>query len=57
MNKYIKKTEEILADLVTFPTITGTSNSQLINYVKKYLQKLDIDVFLDPHPDKKRFNL
>ena len=57
MTNYLKKTEKILADLIAFPTITGTSNGALIAYVKEYLQKLNIKVALDPHPDGKRFNL
>ena len=57
MTNYLKKTEKILADLIAFPTITGTSNSALIAYVKEYLQKFNIEVALDPHPDGKRFNL
>ena len=57
MKDYKRKAEEMLADLVAFKTITGTSNHELINYVKKYLQKFNIDVVLDPHPDGKRSNL
>ena len=57
MTDYLNKTEKILADLIAFPTITGTSNSELIKYVKEYLQKLEIEIALDPHPDGKRFNL
>ena len=57
MTDYLKRTEKILSDLVAFPTITGTSNSELIKYVKEYLQKFKIEVALDPHPDGKRFNL
>ncbi|MDG2474912.1 MAG: acetylornithine deacetylase [Paracoccaceae bacterium] len=57
MTDYLNKTEKILADLIAFPTITGTSNSELIKYVKEYLQKLEIEIALDPHLDGKRFNL
>ena len=57
MSHYLKETERVLADLIAFPTLSRRSNRELIQYVKRYFEQLDIEVSLDPHPDGKRFNL
>ena len=57
MSNYLEKTEKILGDLIAFPTTTGSSNIKMIEYIKCYLENLNIQVSLDPHSDGKRFNL
>ena len=49
--------EKILSDLVSFPSTAGQSNAEIINYIKSYLENLNVDVWLDAHKDGKRFNL
>jgi acetylornithine deacetylase len=49
--------EAILADLVSFPSLSGTPNGAIVGYIKDYFERLDIPVTLDAHEDGERFNL
>lgn len=51
------RAEKLLADLVSFRTVTGLPNGDLIAYIQTYLENLDIPVMLDAHEDGQRFNL
>jgi len=47
----------ILADLVAFPTVTGTSTRGISAYVAAYLARFGISAHLDAAPDGERVNL
>ena len=49
--------EAILADLVSFPSLSGTPNGAIVNYIKDYLEGFEISVILDAHEDGERLNL
>ena len=49
--------EALLADLVGFPSVTGTPNGAIVGYIKDYLENLNIPVRIDAHEDGERFNL
>ena len=49
--------EALLADLVGFPSVTGTPNGAIVGYIKDYLKKLNIPVRIDAYEDGERFNL
>ena len=57
MSTPLEQAEKLLADLVSFPTVTGLPNGDMIAYIKTYLQDLGIPVMLDAHEDGLRFNL
>ena len=57
MTTPLEQAERLLADLVSFPTVTGLPNGDMIAYIKSYLENLGIPVMLDPHEDGTRFNL
>ena len=57
MTTKLERAEKLLADLVSFPTITGLPNGDIIAYIKSYLESLGIAVMLDAHEDGARFNL
>ena len=48
---------KILSDLISFKTISGEDNSQLINYCEEYLNKLGATSFKTFDDEKKRVNL
>ena len=48
---------KILSDLISFKTISGEDNSELINYCEKYLHKLGATSFKTFDDEKKRVNL
>jgi len=48
---------KILSDLISFKTISGEDNNQLINYCDKILKKLGATSFKTFDKDKKRVNL
>ena len=48
---------KILSDLISFKTISGEDNSELINYCEKYLNKLGATSFKTFDDEKKRVNL
>jgi len=52
-----KKSIKILADLISYKTVSGQDNSELINYCEKILNKLNIETFKVFDEDKKRVNL
>ena len=49
--------EEILADLVAFPTIAGTRNDALIDYVRYFLSNHGVSSSVISGPEGDRFNL
>ena len=57
MIPHASEAEKLLSDLVSFPSTAGQSNAEIINYIKSYLENLNVDVWLDAHKDGKRFNL
>ena len=48
---------KILTDLIGFKTISGSDNSNLINYCEDYLHKLGATSFKTFDEEKKRVNL
>ena len=56
-NKIYEKSIEILTDLISFQTVSGTDNSELINYCEKILNNLNIDTFKVFDGEQKRVNL
>ena len=56
-NKLYEKSIKILTDLIGFQTVSGTDNSELINYCEKILNDLDIETFKVFDDEKKRVNL
>ena len=52
-----EKSIKILADLISYKTVSGQDNSELINYCEKILNKLNIETFKVFDEDKKRVNL
>ena len=57
MNSLQASAEAILADLVSFPSLSGTPNRAIVGYIKEYFENLSISVTLDSHEDGERFNL
>ncbi|MYB34816.1 MAG: acetylornithine deacetylase, partial [Gammaproteobacteria bacterium] len=49
--------EDILARLISFPTISKDSNAELIDYVRNYLSDYGIDSVLVSNDEKTKFNL
>ena len=52
-----KKSIKILTDLISYRTVSGQDNSELINYCEKILNELSIETFKVFDEDKKRVNL
>ena len=52
-----EKSIKILADLISYKTVSGQDNSELINYCEKILNELSIETFKVFDEDKKRVNL
>ena len=52
-----KKSIKILSDLISFKTISGQDNNQLINYCEKILNDLDIETFKVFDENEIRVNL
>ena len=57
MNSLQASAEAILADLVSFPSLSGKPNGAIVGYIKDYFENLSISVTLDSHEDGERFNL
>ena len=57
LEKYFKDTIEILSDLISFETVSGTSNIKLIDYCEKKLEKCGAKSFKTYDNAKKRVNL
>ncbi|MCY4148865.1 MAG: acetylornithine deacetylase [Gammaproteobacteria bacterium] len=49
--------EDILAKLVSFPTISKDSNAGLIDYIRNYLADYDIESIVVSNDEKNKFNL
>ncbi len=43
--------QNILKDLVSFPVLGGQSNLEIVNYIKDFLEKFDVDYTLVPNKD------
>ena len=56
-NNLHEKSIEILTDLISFKTISGSDNSKLIDYCEKILNDLNIETFKVFDDEKKRVNL
>jgi len=56
-NNLYEKSIKILTDLIAFQTVSGTDNSELINYCEKILNELGIDTFKVFDDEEKRVNL
>ncbi len=52
-----EKSIKILTDLISYKTVSGQDNSELINYCEKILNELNIETFKVFDDDKKRVNL
>ena len=52
-----EKSIKILTDLISYRTVSGQDNSELINYCEKILNELNIETFKVFDDDKKRVNL
>ena len=57
LEKLYDKSIKILSDLISFRTISGEDNNDLINYCENYLKKLDASSFKTFDDEKKRVNL
>ena len=56
-NNLYEKSIKILTDLISYKTISGQDNSDLINYCEKILNELSIETFKVFDENKKRVNL
>ena len=56
-NNLYEKSIKILTDLIAFQTVSGTDNSDLINYCEKILNDLGIKTFKVFDDEEKRVNL
>ena len=56
-NNLHEKSIKILTDLISFKTISGSDNSELIDYCEKILNDLNIETFKVFDNEKKRVNL
>ena len=52
-----EKSIKILTDLISYKTVSGQDNNELINYCEKILNELSIETFKVFDEDKKRVNL
>ena len=57
LEKLYENSIKILSDLISFKTISGDDNSNLINYCEDYLNKLGATSFKTFDNEKKRVNL
>ncbi len=53
----LEKTIALLADLVAFPSVSGNANTDIIDYIKTYLEAHGARVQLDGEPGDGRMNL
>ncbi|TCN20631.1 acetylornithine deacetylase [Sinorhizobium americanum] len=51
------KTEEILARLIAFPSVVGTANHDILDWIRTYLTRLGAKVSVLPGPEGDRSNL
>ena len=56
-NNLYEKSIKILTDLIAFQTVSGTDNSELIDYCEKILNELGIETFKVFDDEEKRVNL
>ena len=57
LEKYFQDTVEILSDLISFETVSGTSNKKLIDYCEEKLKKCGATSFRTTDNSKQRINL
>ena len=57
MNDLKVLAEELLTDLVSFKSVSGKPNGDIVGYIKDYLEGLGVSVMLDEHKDGERLNL
>lgn len=57
MHPQLARTEDILADLVAFPTVSADSNLALISYAAELLQGCGAEVLVQEAPDAGKANL
>ena len=53
----LERTIALLADLVAFPSVSGNANTDIIDYIKTYLEAHGVRVKLDGEPGDGRMNL
>ncbi len=53
----LERTKAILADLLSFPTISGSSNLEMIAYIRDHLEPLGADVRIYPDGTGEKANL
>ena len=51
-----EKSIKILTDLISYKTVSGQDNNELINYCERILNELGIETFKVYDDDKKRVN-
>ncbi len=49
--------QEILANLVSFPSVVRTSNAAIIDYIRSYLAQYGVNSSIIAGPEGDRFNL
>ncbi len=49
--------EEILARLIAFPTVVGTTNGEMVDWIRDYCQAAGAEVSVHPGPEGDRSNL
>ena len=49
--------EEILARLIAFPTVVGTPNDAIVDWIREYCQAVGAEVTVHPGPEGDRSNL
>ncbi|NCX21186.1 MAG: acetylornithine deacetylase, partial [Rhodobacteraceae bacterium] len=54
---HLDHTQDILRQLIAYPTISADSNLQMIEYLADYLDHLGADVLLNHAPDGTKANL
>jgi acetylornithine deacetylase len=57
MRDTAQNAEHILGKLISFPTVSGRPNGDIIAYIEDYLTSHGVKVLLDPHEDGERMNL
>ncbi|MEY9723593.1 acetylornithine deacetylase/succinyl-diaminopimelate desuccinylase-like protein [Sinorhizobium fredii] len=53
----MKTPEDILAQLISFPSVVGTANHDIVEWIRTYLTELGAKVSVLPGPEGDRSNL